>query len=53
MKVFSDKVQVKKKNDNYILSIAVNDNTLIISELTDKEIRILRRDIEKLLNEEK
>ncbi len=53
MKVFSNKIQVKKKDNSYILSVAVNDNTLIISELTDRELRILNRDIEKLLKEEK
>jgi len=52
MKVFSEKVKVKKSDGNYTLSVAVTDKTIIITELTDKEMRMLRRDIEKILKED-
>jgi len=50
-KTFSNKVVVKKKGTDYTIALAITDKALVVSELTERELRVLRKDIEKLLKE--
>ncbi len=51
-KVFTDKIQIRKKGDNlYIISIALSDDTLVIKELTEREVRLLGIAIDKLVSD--
>lgn len=50
MKVFDKKIEVKKKEDGFTLSAAVNDSSLFVVQLTEKELRLLNAEIKELLD---
>ena len=53
MKVFSDTVQFRKSEEGaYTISIAVNDNTLVIKALNKRDLVKILSDVQKLIEEE-
>ncbi|MBD3268465.1 hypothetical protein GF373_17495 [bacterium] len=52
MKVF-DKIVVLSKNENgeFTISLAISDQSIVIRSISERDLRLLRVDLDKILEE--
>lgn len=52
MKAFDQKIKISKQSDEYAISVAVSDNTVIVKTVTKNELQQLLSDLHLLLKDE-